>query len=96
MNKQEIISVIQKDIGNFDWVEFCPNGGWPIFDSLDLRIYSQKQVDDTLMVDADLLYGCKIPDGCFPGHINGDEVRKIIVIKESKLISIDTKIESGD
>ncbi len=96
MDKQEIISVIKKDIENFDWVEFCPNGGWPIFDSLDLRIYSQEQRDDTVIVDADLLYGCKIPDGCFPGHFNGDEVRKIIVLNESGLVSIDTKIESSN
>ncbi len=80
MEKEVIIDIINKNIKTFDVFEFCPNGGWPNFDELDVNITNIKKEDSGFLINLSILYYCENPGSCFAGNKNAESLYKKIFI----------------
>mgnify|MGYP000094303128 CR=1 FL=1 len=75
---------IHSNIDKFKISDFCPNGGWPKFDNLNVIVYGKEDVKDHIIYDVELLYDCEIAGCCFiPGADNYTRLRKKIKLSET-------------
>ena len=64
--------------------DFCPNGGWPKFDNLSIKIYIEEQLLDGMLFDIELLYDCEFAGCCFiPGGEKYKRLRKNIKVSDT-------------
>lgn len=64
--------------------DFCPNGGWPKFDNLAVRVYSEVNSTEGIVYDVELFYECEVAGCCFiSGTDNFTRLRKKIKINET-------------
>lgn len=84
MDISELKKQVHSNIDKFKVSDFCPNGGWPKFDNLDLIIFSEELVDNHTIYDVELLYECEFAGCCFiPGGDNYTRLQKKIKISET-------------
>lgn len=70
--------------------DFCPNGGWPKFDNLSVKVFSETKEETYTIFDIELLYDCEVAGCCFiPGGDNFTRLRKKIKISETSFEVID-------
>lgn len=80
----ELKERIHSNIDKFKISDFCPNGGWPKFDNLELVVYHEELVDEYTIYDVELLYDCEFAGCCFiPGGDNYTRLRKKIKISKT-------------
>ena len=83
-HSSELKKRIHSNIKSFKISDFCPNGGWPKFDNLDVVIYNEEQIDTYIIYDVEILYECEFAGCCFiPGGDKYSRLRKKIKISET-------------
>jgi len=72
---------VLKNIKAFQVSDFCPEGGWPKFDDLEVLVFGQFVDGVTTTYDVELLYACEAAACCFiPGSDVHSRLRKKIKI----------------
>jgi hypothetical protein len=81
--KEQVLLNIEK----FPIGEFCPDGGWPKFDNLEVLVHKKTlQKDASVVLDIELVYDCEKAGCCFiPGADNHTRLHKKIRLAESTL-----------
>jgi hypothetical protein len=81
--KEQVLANIEK----FPVGEFCPDGGWPKFDNLEVLLYKETpQEDASVILDIELVYDCEKAGCCFiPGGDNHTRLHKRIKLSEAFL-----------
>ncbi|WP_139958725.1 hypothetical protein [Flavicella sediminum] len=75
---------ILENIKAFKVSDFCPDGGWPKFDNLELIVYSQKEEAGFFIFNVELIYDCEKAGCCFiPGADNHTRLQKKIKLSET-------------
>lgn len=64
LDKENLKSAIKKNLNKFDQLEFCNDGGWPDFSSLDVIVYNQTEMDKGIMVKFAVFYHCVHSSAC--------------------------------
>ena len=85
MTDLDLKEKIMANIDMFAISDFCPNGGWPKFDNLSVKIYKSEILSGAVLYDLELLYDCQVAGCCFiPGGDNYTRLRKKIKISDTK------------
>lgn len=84
---KELKELVLAHIEKFKISEFCPDGGWPKFENLEVVVYKETPQDDaTIVLDVELLYDCEKAGCCFiPGGDNATRLRKKIKRSQNSL-----------
>jgi hypothetical protein len=78
--KQRVLDNIDK----FKVSDFCPDGGWPKFDNLELIVFSEEKQVDAIIYSVELIYDCEKAGCCFiPGADNHTRLLKKIKVSET-------------
>ena len=78
--KQQILDNIDK----FKVSDFCPDGGWPKFDNLELIVFNETQQGSSIIYNVELIYDCEKAGCCFiPGGDNHTRLQKKIKVSET-------------
>ncbi|MFC2109447.1 hypothetical protein ACFLRU_03575 [Bacteroidota bacterium] len=78
--KQRVLENIKK----FKVSDFCPDGGWPKFDNLELIVYSEIKEGDFTCFAVELIYDCEKAGCCFiPGADNHTRLQKKIKLSKT-------------
>lgn len=78
--KQRVLDNIDK----FKVSDFCPDGGWPKFDNLELIVFSEEKQIDGILYSVELIYDCEKAGCCFiPGADNHTRLHKKIKVSET-------------
>lgn len=64
LTEQAIKDVVKANIKSFDIKAFCPNGGWPMLEDVDVQVGRQVPSDEGWVIDMDLWYDCQVPTAC--------------------------------
>ena len=86
MDKNQIIEKVKDNINKIPISEFVSEGGFPVFDYLDLIIYNQREINGKTIVNADILYNLEFAGCCFiPGRSQQYPLRKQIIIENEQI-----------
>jgi len=86
---------IMANIDMFAISDFCPNGGWPKFDNLSIKIYKEEQLPDGILFDVELFYDCEFAGCCFiPGGENYTRLRKNIKVSDTMFEVLNEEINN--
>ncbi len=88
MLKQDIINLVKNNIDKFNPIDFCPNGGYAMFDKLDIIVSQIIQGEKGSIVHLTLLYDCDIPGACFAGSIRGEMLDRKILIGHDNSVTL--------
>ena len=64
MEEEKIRELVQANIDQISIDEFCPNGGNPSLDDIDVQVYSIEEEEDTYIIRLAILYKSMMPGSC--------------------------------
>lgn len=67
LSHNHIQQIIKENIKSFNVFEFCPDGGWPNFDQLEVSVNSVIEKGQSQQANITLYYHCTMPASCFRG-----------------------------
>jgi hypothetical protein len=80
----ELKEKILANIDKFKIAEFCPNGGRPKFDNLEVLVFSEEKKEEATVFSIGLIYECEIAGCCFiPGGDNHAQIQTKVKITET-------------
>lgn len=80
----ELKQKVLDNIGKFKISDFCPDGGWPKFDNLELIVFDELIQDSSVIYNVELIYDCEKAGCCFiPGGDNHTRLQKKIKVSET-------------